>query len=53
MKGFLADINIQGQIELLRIILESESWRELWTALGVPIHTFADVGLSREASDRA
>jgi hypothetical protein len=52
MKGLLADINIQGQVELLRIVLESASRRELWGSLAVPIRTFAEVGLPREASDR-
>ncbi len=51
MKGILADINVQGQVSVLLLLLESETWRSLWTALGLRALTFADVGLAPDTSD--
>jgi hypothetical protein len=51
VKGILADINIQGHVELLQQVWESDAWRELWTALALPVYTFPDVGLHRKATD--
>jgi hypothetical protein len=51
MPGILADINVQGQVDLLRHILESEYWREVWVGLATPIYTFGEVGLSRTSPD--
>jgi hypothetical protein len=51
MTGLLTDVNIQGQVEILRYLLESTTWRELWHSLAAPIHTFGDVGLRDDDSD--
>lgn len=53
MPGLLADINIQGQVRILQRLLEGQEWHELRTSLSLPILTFADVGLARDASDAA
>jgi hypothetical protein len=53
VKGILADINIQGHVELLRHVWESATWREVWTSLAAPLHTFARLGLPANASDAA
>jgi hypothetical protein len=53
MNGLLADINIQVQVELLKVVFESATWREVWAGLGLRVFTFPDVGLDREASDDA
>jgi hypothetical protein len=51
MPGLLADINVQGQVELLRLVLESSEWADLWASLQMGIATFAEVGLDRRAPD--
>jgi hypothetical protein len=51
MRGLLADVNIQGQVETLRLILESAEWSEIWRSLGLRVYTFADVGLARNSPD--
>jgi hypothetical protein len=51
MRGLLADISVQGQVEVLRLILESEGWRDFWQPLGLQVWFFADVGLHPQASD--
>jgi hypothetical protein len=51
VRGILADANNQGQVEVLVRLLQ-EDWRgEIWDAMGVVRATFADFGLSQEASD--
>jgi len=49
--GLLADVNVQGHVEVLLLVLESSEWAELWRSLQATAHTFADVGLSRDAKD--
>jgi hypothetical protein len=51
MRGLLADISAQGQVEILRLIFESEGWRDFWQPLGLRVRTFADEGLAPSASD--
>src|SRR5262249_11146143 len=51
VKGVLGDINIQGHVEVLRHVWESAAWREIWNSLGLSIYTFAELGLSVDASD--
>ena len=51
MTGILADVNIQGHVDLLIDLLTSETWIEFWQALGIRYATFADVGLDTDAPD--
>jgi hypothetical protein len=51
VKALLADINIQRQVEILITILESESWRNLWSPLNLSLRTFRDLGLALDVSD--
>ena len=51
MRGLLADINAQGQVRLLQRICESETWREIWSYLNLPVHTLQELGLPDNASD--
>ena len=51
MKALLGDINIQGHVQILVLVLESATWRDVWTLFNLPIWTFRDVGLSPKASD--
>jgi hypothetical protein len=52
VKGILADINIQGNIEFLVMLMAGEPWKEFWEHLQIPFLKFADVGLPPGASDR-
>ena len=45
MRGIMADNNIQGQVDILVYLLESETWRELWNHLELIVYTFDDLGL--------
>jgi hypothetical protein len=51
VKAILADINIQGQVELLVALMRVEPWREFWEELNVRFVTFAEAGLDRRATD--
>ena len=51
MDGILADINIQGQVDILRLILEGSYWGEVWQSLHASCYTFPDLGLPANASD--
>ena len=51
MKAILGDINIQGYLRILLLVLQREDWRELWDSLNLTVLTFRDVGLSPKASD--
>lgn len=51
MKAILADNNIQGHVQVIFTVLESESWRELWAEVNLPLATFRDIGLTAEVSD--
>lgn len=51
MKGILADADITGPIEALVHQMQSGTWAEFWTALGLEFKRFSDVGLSSDASD--
>ncbi len=51
MPGLLADINVQGHVDLLRLVLESSEWAGLWAGLQTTMYTFAGVGLARDAPD--
>lgn len=51
MGGILADISIQGQVEILGHIWESAYWKEVWVSLGWPILTLDDLGLVAQTPD--
>ena len=51
MTGILADINVQGHLEVLLQVWQSEEWRDVWQGLVLSVHTFENLGLSREAPD--
>ena len=53
MRGLLADINIQGQVEILRRVLEGGGWGSVWSELALPIQTFPDLNLHPAATDAA
>jgi hypothetical protein len=49
VKGILADINAIGQVETLVHQMQIGDWGEFWTALGLELKRFEDVGLSAES----
>ena len=51
MRGILVDINIQGQMENIRLIYEQTDWNDFWNDLGAVYLLFEDVGLSRHSPD--
>jgi hypothetical protein len=51
VKGILADANIGGPIEALVHQMQSSTWIEVWTALGLEFKRFEDLGLSPDSSD--
>ncbi|HQU42883.1 MAG: hypothetical protein B7Z73_05310 [Planctomycetia bacterium 21-64-5] len=51
MTGILADVNIQGHVDLLMDLVRSDEWIEFWQFLNLAYVTFGDVGLAEQASD--
>jgi hypothetical protein len=51
VRALMSDVNVQGQMQVLLRVLESDDWRELWEGLHLSLLTFRDLGLSPEASD--
>ena len=51
MPGIIADHNIEGHFEVLRRILLTDPWREIWSGLGFDIASFEALGLSSDVSD--
>ena len=45
MKGIIADINIQGHVDLLVVLMQAEPWKLFWDYLHVRYVHFTDVGL--------
>lgn len=51
MKGLLADVNIQGHVDLLVVLMQAEPWKLFWEYLALGYFHFADVGLAPTALD--
>ncbi len=51
MPKIIADHNIEGQLKVLVRILQTGPWAEIWNEIGVEIVSFANLGLSADASD--
>ena len=51
LKGVLADVNIEGQVDHLLAIVQAAPWDGLWRDLGLAYAKFGDVGLDRRAPD--
>src|SRR4051794_28932420 len=51
VKGIMADINIEGQVELLLGVWQLPKWREIWEGLGLDRFRFADLGLTPASPD--
>lgn len=53
VKAVLADVNIEGHVDLVMAIARGTVWSEFWSALGLDYLHFADVGLALNALDSA
>jgi hypothetical protein len=42
----LADVNVEGHVVRLGLLMQTDYWRELWDHLDIRLRTFADAGLS-------
>ena len=51
MKGILSDVNIQGHVDLLVVLMQAEPWKLFWDHLQLQYSHFADVGLAPDALD--
>ena len=51
MRAILGDINIQGHLEILLLILEGPTWGGVWKLMNLPLYTFGDLGLAPETVD--
>lgn len=51
MKGILADVNIEGHVDLLVVLMQAEPWRLFWDHLQLRYVHFTDVGLAPDALD--
>jgi len=53
VRGLLADINVQGQLRVIRTILAEQQLDSILVSLGIHSFTFPEVGLSRGLDDRS
>jgi hypothetical protein len=51
VKGILADINVQGHVDTLVVLMQGEPWKLFWEHLHLRYFHFAAVGLSPDAPD--
>lgn len=51
MKGIIADVNIQGYVDFLVVLMQAEPWKLFWDHLQLRYARFADVGLLSESLD--
>lgn len=51
MKGLIADVNIQGYVDLLVGLMQAEPWKLFWDHLQLTYIHFADVGLAASSLD--
>jgi hypothetical protein len=51
MRGLLADVNCEGQVEALVAIFVSKTWHDVWQKLNITAETFTSVSLPRRAPD--
>ncbi len=51
MNGIIADINIQGLVDLLFVRMQAEPWKPFWDHLRLKYVHFADVGLAADSLD--
>ncbi len=48
VNAILSDVNIEGHVQILFNILESATWRGVWTLMNLPLYAFHDLGLASD-----
>jgi hypothetical protein len=51
LKGLIADVNIQGYVDRLIVLMQAEPWNLFWDRLQLRYVRFADVGLAADSPD--
>jgi hypothetical protein len=51
VNGIIADVNIQGHVDLLVVLMQAEPWKLFWDHLQLRYVHFLDVGLAPDAPD--
>ena len=51
MISLLADVNIEGHVELLISLMRGKDWHEFWDHLEIQLLRFHDVGLTNNDTD--
>ncbi len=51
MKGIVADVNIQGYVDLLVVLMQAEPWKLFWDHLQLRYVHFAEIGLAPDSLD--
>jgi hypothetical protein len=51
VKGILADVNIQGQVDLLVTLMQAAPWKLFWDDLRLQYFHFSGVGLPHDSPD--
>jgi hypothetical protein len=51
MRAIMADNDIQGQMRVVVLLLNSAGWRDLWLSLNLAVRTFADLSLDSDVPD--
>jgi hypothetical protein len=51
LKGILADVNIQGQMDALVVVIQAEPWKLFWDYLSVKYLHFSDIALLPSSPD--
>jgi hypothetical protein len=52
VRGFVADINFQGQFDRLMYIIKSVEWFEIWSDYDLEVVTFVSLAMHPETRDR-
>ena len=51
MRGILADIHMQPEVEQLVAAMQAEPMADYWELLGIKLYVFEEVGLSPDSTD--
>lgn len=53
VQGILADVNIQGHVDFLVVLLRSGTWGAIWRELNLRYAHFGELGLDPRSKDSA
>lgn len=52
MNGMVPDNDIVGHFRIIRGHLTSENWRQVWNYLNITVHSFEELGMATDSTDR-